>query len=207
MSGRPLTDNQIEFEDLILFAINYGDVSKAGDGPEPAERNLLTVYVPESPVDGHLEVSLWLEADGILKGASIPLVWNADVVRPVSFAAGELATAQAGQTLVLSPALGTVDVGHLGAPDDGLSGTGLLATVTFEVLGAGDAGIAIGEIRARNAGNEAMEIKSTVAFGAPERIDIPDVSLLYNNYPNPFNPTNDTRVRRRPGRAGLVERL
>ena len=34
VSGRPLTDNQIEFEDLILFAINYGDVSKAGDGPE-----------------------------------------------------------------------------------------------------------------------------------------------------------------------------
>ena len=105
------------------------------------------------------------------------------------FAAGELATAQAGQTLVLSPTPGTVDVGHLGAPDDGLSGTGLLATVTFEVLGAGDAGIAVSEIRARNAGNEAMELESTVAFGAPERIDIPDVSLLYNNYPNPFNPT------------------
>jgi hypothetical protein len=179
----------IEFEDMILFAINYQTVSKSLDGPKPANRNELTVFVPEEPGnDGKLVVSLWLAADGSLKGTSIPLTWNPDMVNPVGFEAGSLVSAQSGQSLVLSPAPGTVDFALFGATDEGISGEGLLATVTFEVLKEGNADIQVGEIRARDMENKAQDLDTTVTFGTPEMMDIPLVSFLHDNYPNPFNP-------------------
>jgi hypothetical protein len=188
VTGRPTTDNQIEFEDLILFAINYGEVGKGAAAPQPSACNQLTICVPEATADGRVDVGLWLEADGTLKGASIPLVWNADVVRPTGFTSGDLALAQAGQALILAPEPGVLDVGLFGASDAGLSGGGLLATVTFEVLGPGDPSIGAGDIRARSVTNEAVALAAVVAAGAPEQLAIPDVSLLYPNFPNPFNP-------------------
>ncbi|RLA42773.1 MAG: hypothetical protein DRQ97_13580, partial [Gammaproteobacteria bacterium] len=187
--SRPTTDNMIEFEDLILFAINYQDVSKNLDGPEPANRNELTVFVPREPdSEGNLEVSLWLAADGSLKGTSIPLTWNPDVVNPVGYQTGSLVAAQSGQGLVLSPAPGTVDFALFGSAEEGISGEGVLATVTFEVLKEGDADIQIGEIRARDMENKSQDLDATVTFGTPDTMDIPLVSFLNDNYPNPFNP-------------------
>lgn len=187
--SRPTTDNQIEFEDLIIMAINFNEVNKSLTGPEPAVRNDLTVFVPEQADEGGvLEVSLWLAADGGIKGASIPLVWDPDVVNPVAFAAGGLAADQIGQGVVLSPTPGIVDVALFGDATKGFSGEGLLATVTFEVLADGDAGIEVGEIRARDTTNKSLDLEATVTMGTPDMMDIPAVSFMRDNYPNPFNP-------------------
>ncbi len=201
-SGRPLTDDLIEFEDLILLAINYGDVVKHGTGPEPALRNLLTVYVPDAPIDRQLHVTLWVEGDGTVRGASVPLTWDPDVVRPVSMTPGELGSIQAGQTLLLTPEAGTVDVGLFGAPDAGLAGTGPLATVTFELVGAGDPGLGVGAIRARDASNEPVELAVEIARRAPDVTALPAASVLHGNHPNPFNPM--TTVSYAVGRQGPV---
>jgi hypothetical protein len=185
--SRPLTDNMIDFEDLIIFAINYDGVSKDLDGPEPASRNALTVLVPETP-EGEFEAGLWLAADGSLKGTSISLTWNPDVVSPIGFEPGGLVAAQSGQGLVLSPAPGTVDFALFGAAEEGISGEGLLASITFKVLKEGEADIRVGEIRARDMKNKPQDLEATVTFGTPDIVDIPLVSVLHDNYPNPFNP-------------------
>ncbi len=188
--SRPVPDNILDFEDLILMAINFGAVGKSLGGPEPADRNELMVFVPEGVAsDGKLVVSLWLSADGTLKGTSIPLTWNADVVKPIGFERGGLVAAQDGQGLLLSPAPGTVDFALFGAIDRGISGEGLLATVTFEVLKDGDAGIGIGAVKARDLENMTLDLDASVTFGAPESMDVPLVSVLHHNFPNPFNPT------------------
>ena len=188
--SRPTPDNILDFEDLILMAINFGAVSKSLGGPEPADRNELLVFVPEEVgSDRRLTVSLWLTADGTLKGTSIPLVWNASVVKPIAYERGGLVAAQDGQGMLLSPAPGTVDFALFGAVDGGISGEGLLATVTFEVLEDGDAGIGIGAVKARDLENKALDLDASVTFGTPASLDVPMVSVLHQNFPNPFNPT------------------
>ncbi len=188
--SRPEPDDILDFEDLILMAINFGAVGKSFGGPDPADRNELLVFVPEEGgSDGKLVVSLWLRADGSLKGTSIPLVWNGDVVKPITFEGGSLVAAQDGQGMLLSPAPGTVDFALFGATDGGISGEGLLATVTFEVLKDGDAGIGIGSIKARDLENKSQNLDASVTLGSPASLDVPMVSVLHQNFPNPFNPT------------------
>ena len=188
--SRPEPDDLLDFEDLILMAINFGAVSKSLGGPDPADRNELLVFVPEEVgSDRKLIVSLWLTADGSLKGTSIPLTWNADVVKPIAFERGSLVAAQDGQGMLLSPAPGTVDFALFGATDGGISGEGLLATVTFEVLKDGEAGIGIGAVKARDLENKSLDLDASVTFGSPASLDVPMVSVLHQNFPNPFNPT------------------
>jgi hypothetical protein len=95
--------------------------------------------------------------------------------------------------MVLSPAPGTVDVALFGDPTIGISGEGLLATVTFEVLSTGDTGIQIGDIRARDLDNKFKDLDATVEKGSPEMKDIPAVSFMQDNYPNPFNPVTNLK--------------
>ena len=63
--------------------------------------------------------------------------------------------------------------------------------MTFEVLKEGDADIQIGEIRARDLENKALDLDASVTFGTPDTMDIPLVSFLNDNYPNPFNPVTN----------------
>lgn len=192
VSSLPTTDNQIEFEDLIVFAINYGGVGKDG-GPDPAERNLVTVVVPDRATADRLEVGLWFAGAGTIRAASIPLTWDADVVQPIAVAAGELAGRQSGPTLVLAPRPGTVDIGLFGDGEVGLSGQGCIATVTFAVVGAGDPHLGVGELRTRDAQNRPCELAAEVAQETPAGSDIPATSVLHAAHPNPFNPATTLR--------------
>ena len=152
----PTTDNAIQFEDLIIFAINYGEVSKPGVRPEPAERNALTMSVSDLPgVGGTFVVKLRLESDGGILGLSVPLVWDAGVVEPVGAVAGELLGRQGIPAVRLSPEPGTVDVAGLGSA---LAGEGVLAEVEFRVVGSGTPGLGVGEVTARDAENRALPL-------------------------------------------------
>lgn len=179
---RPATDNLIDFEDLVLFSINFGMVSSPAVGePGAGTRNALTLTVPTAPAPGkELAVDLDLEADGSLQAVSVPLVWNEDVVTFVGIEPGDLAAGRNGSLLVLSPRPGTVDAAALGSPP---AGRGRLASVTFRVIGAGDPGIRVEGSEARDARNRSLPVAvEEVRDTGP----IPARTRLLPPAPNPF---------------------
>jgi hypothetical protein len=178
--GLPETDNLIQFEDLIITAINFGQVFKPG--PAPGGKNVLTLEVPELPEPGGTFTAvLAMNANGAVQGLSVPLVWDASVVQPVGYASGALLDAQAGFGALFSPAPGTVDAAVFGSS---LTGEGILATVTFRVQGAGDPAIGFGEVLARDGKNRPVDLKlaTEVKLGDVR----PLVTHLLPAAPNPF---------------------
>jgi hypothetical protein len=192
VDARPTTDNVLQFEDLMMFAINYEQVSKRDQGPLPAASNAIAVDVGQA-TGRTLEVAVRMAADGRVQGVSIPLQWDADVVEPVGVRPGELISRQGGLGMVLSPEPGVVDAALMGVGDRGLSGEGVLAHVSFRVKGAGDPQIAVGEVTARDAQNQQVVISGTSGGATPGAV--PTVSALAPNVPNPFNPSTEVRFR------------
>ncbi len=188
VDARPTTDNRVQFEDLMMFAINYGQVSKAFDRPQPAVANALALEltVPEGQ-DGMLEAALTMSGDGQVQGLSVPLVWNSAAVEPVGMNPGDLLSSQGGLNLVVTPQPGTVDAALFGIRDAGISGEGLLATVRFRRIGAGDPGIQLGNVTARDAANKAVLMDGS--SHGPDLGSLPVMSVLKENVPNPFNPS------------------
>ena len=203
VDARPTTDNRVQFEDLMMFAINYGQVSKSLDHPAPAALNAITLEVaPSATAPDLLEASVVMSGDGSVQGLSVPLVWNQNAVRPIGMVPGDLLAAQGGENLVVSPAPGTVDAALFGVRDAGISGEGLLAVVRFQRTGPGDPGIAVGEVTARDAANKAVTMDGVTSGG--DGGGVPAMSVLEGNVPNPFNPsTTFTFMIAREGRVNL----
>jgi hypothetical protein len=189
VDGRPLTDNRIDFEDLVLFSLNYGQVSAPLAASRPAPRtggsgtggtSTLGLTVGETPaVGGTFTAVLSFTGSGDVQALSARLAYDATVVEPVSVTGGSLLGQQAGPAQVFTPGSGQVDAAVFGR-GLGLAGSGELARVTFRVKGAGDPGIALGAVQARDQGNRAVELGRQAAVSPP-------VSLaLAPSYPNPF---------------------
>jgi len=89
VDGRPLTDNRVDFEDLVMFAINYGQVTTAArtapplaTDATPASKDELTIESPlhVQPGDDDLVVTLAAQGTGLVQALSAKLTWNADVL-------------------------------------------------------------------------------------------------------------------------------
>ncbi len=178
-NGRPTTDNRIQFEDLMMFAINYGAVSKPAALLPAAASNALALEIAGS-VD-ELRAVLTLASDGTLQGVSVPLTWNAEAVEPVAFTAGAWTVRQPGRTLVLSPEPGVVDAAVFGAT---FCGEGELATVVFRVKGPGDPGIALGKVTARDGENHPITLGTRTEWR--DGPATPVATRLLPSAPNPF---------------------
>ncbi len=183
-TGLPLTDNALDFEDLVIIAINYGGVSapqlRAGPAAVAvASSDGIVLERPEAVALGDLvTATLTLRGSGTLRALSTKLAWDPAVVEPVGHAAGEWLTAHDG--VAFSARLGTVDAAVLGAA--GMSGEGVLATVSFKVLAAGDPKIRIEVLDGRDGANQKVTpVKS-------ERLvaRVPTVTQLALAQPNPF---------------------
>ena len=145
------------------------------------------MLVPErTEPGGILAAHLWLRGTGRVQGLSAKLAWNAAVVEPVGIEAGELLRDQDGVALSSEP--GTVDVALLGTRRTALAGEGDLATVRFRVIAAGDPGIAIASVDARDSQNRHVEL-GTRSDGTDPQANLPRVTALLANVPNPFNPS------------------
>jgi hypothetical protein len=200
VDGRPLTDNRVQFEDLILFAINYNEVSKTLPVLVPASRDELTLLVPAASERGdEFAARVWATGSGRIQGLSIQLAWNPAAVEPVGVEPGEWLNSLGGVAFSSGP--GGVDAALLGSRTVGLAGEGAVAQVRFRVVGAGDPAIRIATVDARDARNRRVDLQA-------ERNDdgaaaLPRVTQLLPNIPNPFNPS--TRIVFTVATAGRVE--
>jgi hypothetical protein len=186
VDGLPVTDNVIEFEDLVMFALSF---VPPGPAPQLNARPLaggasghdaVMIERPELVTMGApVTVSLRLKGSGTLLALSTKLAWDPAVVEPVGHAAGEWLTNQGGVAFSAKP--GMVDVAVMRGL--GMSGEGTLATVTFKVLSAGDPKIRIVAVDGRTAGNEKVAVNQTERLSAPK---VPTVTQLAFAQPNPF---------------------
>ncbi len=184
INARPTTDNVLDFEDLILFAINYATVSAPGeiaDGGAPSASGSDELSVTTDGLvtpGGVLGARLSLTGSGRVQGLSVRLSWNPAIVEPVEFESGSLAD---GGGIALSPKPGTVDAARLGVHEAGLAGVVDLGTVRFRVKQAGDPGIGVASVIARDGQNRPVPLASSTETIAAR----PQVTSLLPALPNP----------------------
>src|SRR5262249_31010726 len=132
---------------------------------------------------GHVSIGdavtakLSLQSAGSLSAVSAQLSWDPTVVEPTATAAGAWLLGQGG--LALSPLPGGVDAAALAQP---VSGKGLLATVSFRVLAAGDPHIQLVRADGRDASNQNVPVSLAQA---PGESTTPSVTQLAPAVPNP----------------------
>jgi hypothetical protein len=181
----PLTDGFIDFEDLIVLAINVDAVSTPAAAPALAHgpaavRDALTLGAVSAVAPGDtIHLPIRLSTVGGVQGLSLQLAWDAARVRPLGFEPGDLMESSRG--LVLSPRPGAVDAAFLGA--GGSNGEGVLATVSFVALAAGDPGIRVARLIARDPQNHKFALP--IEWTAPPRV-VPTMTRLAPAAPNPF---------------------
>jgi hypothetical protein len=167
--SRPTTDNRVNFEDLVLFGVNFGLVSAPAAAARPAarERDELRLEAPASVTPGtEVAARLTLLGSGTVHGLSVQLSWDPSVVEPVGHSAGEGLLQHHG--VLMSPEPGTVDMVVLGAESPGLTGSVPVASVQFRVLRAGDPAIRVRGLDARDVLNRPVQVQGAVAsVGGP----------------------------------------
>jgi len=181
----PTTDNILDFEDLVVFAMTFARVSapQASMQPVAADRNELSLESVDRVAAGKdVQVSLRLRSTGAVQGLAMRLSWDPEVVTPVGHEAGALAESQG--ALVLSARPGTVDAAVLGT-GAGFRGEGVVATVTFRALKAGDPKIRLASVDARGTQNGKVSLATSERVMKP----LPAVTQLAPATPNPFRQT------------------
>lgn len=199
VSGRPMTDNKLNFEDLILNAINFSRVSAPADGPRPvaAATNALRLLPVAFPPAGEtFEAVLAMTAAGDLQGLSAQLDYDPAVLELLSVSPGELVSRQDRGGLVLSGGGGRIDAALLGE-GSGIAGEGELARVRFRVRAEGEPRLALAEVEGRDVQNQPVSIAllSSPAPPAPR-------TAIRHAYPNPFD--RETRVEFTLAQRGAV---
>ncbi len=203
----PTTDNEIQFEDLMMFAINYGQVSKGTPAPKPAALNEITLKTVPFGQDG-VSVEIHMAGDGTLQGVHVPLQWNKSVLKPVAMHEGSLMGKQGRTAMVLSAKPGEVDAAVFGK-GAGISGDDLLAVIDFQRIAKGETGIAPGEIVARDAHNQEQSINGTLVSGTANTA-LPEPHRAARELPESVQPQDHAELHSGQGRprgpADLLDR-
>ncbi len=184
-TARPVPDDRIQFEDLIIFAINYGGTGYQAPQMRAmaaaADRDEVLVDAPDAVSAGEsFTARVRVRGAGDIQGLSAQLGWDPAVVEPGIVSTSDWMAGMGG--VVFSAAAGNVDAALLGSSGRGLAGEGDVATVSFRSLRAGKPGIALASITARDASNHPVVLGRTavVTGSAPNTSDLMPVA------PNPF---------------------
>ena len=190
--GLPKTDGVVNFDDLIIFAMNFAMV-------RPAPSFEPTVF-PETTPLAYLDfqpggfaagevfpVTLKLMPELQAKGAHLRLNYDSQYFEVLKISEGNLGltvfNAEDKESLI------DINVAALG-PDVPLAGN-TIATVEFRAKGSGaKAIISLAKIDVRGLRNEKPDDKlaKVGTVGLNLSVGKPEVTKAFCNYPNPFNP-------------------
>jgi len=168
--GIPATDDAVDFEDLMIFAMNYNVVSAAKSNTAPGG----IAYLGWELLENGSYVVRVTEGNG-LKGLRV--TGNVDIV---GVSAGSLVAAQDEMTFLAN--VGSkldANIAVMGL-DRSFEGSGELLVINA----AGNINFEELTFEARGFDNSKMEISFEQSSGAV----MPEVFKLSANYPNPFNP-------------------
>ncbi len=158
-NGRPTTDSKTNFEDLVMFAINYFPTVSVAARPAPTETqsaNVLSIEGPAEVKAGDLfDVPVMLSGSGDLMAISVTLGWNSAIAEPVGVRTGDLVTSQGG--VMFSPGPGKADAALLGAVQ-GMIGQGAVAVVRFRAIEGGTPSVSIAGVIGRNGENHNVTV-------------------------------------------------
>ncbi|MFZ5516841.1 MAG: T9SS type A sorting domain-containing protein [Candidatus Zhuqueibacterota bacterium] len=203
--GRPTPDNIIDFEDLMIFAMNYENMG--------GRKGLTKKQSSEKMAPISLNMSLTKQTTTLI--AEVQLAENSGAIKgmsiPVNFGAGlALQSVERGSIWKETDFFMTnsqvsslsIDGAALGNPGVML-GTGVIAKLEFAIVGE-DTEIQFGNAIVRSTDNSDIEIGySYTAITLEARNEIPTEYRLHQNYPNPFNPS--TTIQYDLKEAGLVK--
>ncbi len=190
VDAMPTTDGRVNFEELMVFSMNFSVVSapQLRSHPSAMAVNAARVNTPAlPPVGSTFDLPLVFDGAGDALGVSMKLDYNHDVLEPVGVANGALLDQQDRAGVVFSSEPGDVDVALLGS-GTGISGSGEVARVTFRVKASGDPALAIKSVVARDAQNKPVTIAGVDGAG------IAVATGLGFSYPNPFAASTAIRM-------------
>jgi hypothetical protein len=187
-TSRPAPDGVVEFEDLVILALQYGVgtaapavravPARAADG---AVTRLEAIEVPALPGVGEtFDVRVNASGGGTVQALRLALDYDRAVMRLEEVSAGELLGRQDARSVVLTPGPGRVDVALLGQGAT-LRGSGELARLRFRVKAVGDARLALSGAEARDGSNARVSIE----VGTPSAGPPPTMTSFGPVTPNP----------------------
>ncbi|MCX5800866.1 MAG: T9SS type A sorting domain-containing protein [Candidatus Eisenbacteria bacterium] len=195
--GIPMPDDVVDFEDLMILAMNYGNVSPLGmpgllaiESPTELEQ-LVSIRISAEQVveasSGTAVVSVVIENDAAsLKGLRLLLDYGAgnDLVRVER---GALISESPESFLGTRPVEeGKVEIGiaTLGI-DRAFEGSGEIVRLVIQSGSSDPVRVHLEKVDLRNVRNESGQIEVVEEYDAPF---VPSVTAILQNHPNPFNP-------------------
>jgi hypothetical protein len=207
--GIPEPDDAVDFEDLMIFAMNYGNVSASGTsgGPalasqeKPLREQVRFKLVPVSGEGDLMTYAVVMENEAkVLKGFSLDISYGLGN-ELVEIEASKLLTGKSSEHFfgTIERELGRVEicVAALGV-DVPLAHSGEVARVVVRQGSGGPAGVRLEGADLRDLTNR----KEEVEIETQSEAYVPKVSALMQNHPNPFNPV--TRITYDVANAGRV---
>jgi hypothetical protein len=190
--GIPTASGSVEFEDLMIFSMNYGFVATKLAVPVKSDKatTFAMNLAAASAASGTYAVTIHLSNDGRpVKGASVELSYDRSVLQVTGVTRGDLfgGEAQAFYGHRLGEGTVRVDAAVLGK-DVEVDRSGDLATIHFKVLKQGDHALKMENVTVRNATNAALAVEE-----AAKVTELPTTFDLAQNYPNPFNPSTTVK--------------
>ena len=187
--ARPTTDGHLDFDDLILFALNFETVSSPAlraqpAGPLAAAASAQEAFELEAPTvvsaGDEVVAELRVTGAGRMQGFSARLAWDAGVLEPLGWESAGYVESQGG--LALSPRAGVVDAALLGVRGAGFSGQGPVARFRFRARREGAPALRVESVDARDAANHALGSGTIARANVP---GLPQHDVLLAPSPNP----------------------
>ena len=199
-------DGEIDQNDVLPIGVNFGETHAATSGCTPAAlpKHLaaLNLSLDPQPVGTVITVHLDLveQTDGLV-GTALKLAVDPSVLKVNSVTAGDflddgdlLKLVQLNNETGLSEAAFTRK-----GTDRAISGTGALAVLALEVIGAmaSTSELSLSEVKLSTAAagifeasEQALSLRSdlTTATASEDEAEVPSTFTLHGAYPNPFNP-------------------